>query len=187
VFTSADEAREYFDSLISEKRQIVVECDVAISALESAHEYIEGVITESESGDLLPSASSFEIDLFDRQMMISDRIGEREDMRLRAESSIDGLEWERDDLVQGLEQREHDREDAEDSDTDGDDGISDHDQEMAAAYYDEVLGPVDNSRIEIMSEAEDARQEMWARYVDNILGDVDNSGIVILPDPDDVV
>ena len=166
MFTSADEARDYYDSRISEKRQIVVDCDIAISALESAHEYIEGVLTETESGDLLPSASSFEIDLFDRQMMISDRIGEREDMRLRAEFSADDLESERDSVVESIEEREE--EEAEEE----------RREDEAAAHFDEVLGPVDNSGVQVY----DSEADWAAAHADEVLGPVDNSGVRIYED-----
>ncbi len=152
MFASADEARDYYDFRISEKKDLVVECDVAISALQSAYDYIEGVLTESESGDLLPSASSFEIDLFDRQMMISDRIGEREEMRTRAEFSVDDLEQERDVVVADLEEREAEAAEG------GDDDLEGVESDEAAQYFDEVLGPVDNSSVTIYED-----EEAWAR------------------------
>lgn len=78
-------------------------------------------MAESESGDLLPSASSYDIGLFDRQMMISDRIGEREEMRSRAQFSADDLEAERDSVVGDLEEREAEAEADDDSDGDVED------------------------------------------------------------------
>jgi len=189
VFATADEARDHYDALIADKQRDVEECDIALSSLNSAYEYLELVINEQETGDLLPSASSYEIDLFDRQMMISDRIGEREDMRLRAELAVEDFEFERDAVVSDLEQREDEADEsdeigagdggAEVVEPDDDEGRQ---QAEAAAYFDEVFGPIDNSGVEIISEAEDGRQELWARYVDNVLGPVDNSGIEFVDD-----
>lgn len=189
MFATADEARDHYDALIADKQRDVEECDIALSSLNSAYEYLELVINEQETGDLLPSASSYEIDLFDRQMMISDRIGEREDMRLRAELAVEDFEFERDAVVSDLEQREDEADEsdeigagdggAEVVEPDDDEGRQ---QAEAAAYFDEVFGPIDNSGVEIISEAEDGRQELWARYVDNVLGPVDNSGIEFVDD-----
>lgn len=179
MFSSADEVRDYFDPLISEKREIVVECDIALSALNSAYEYIGGVIDETETGDLLPSSSSFEIDLFDRQMRISDRIGEREDMRLRAEISADELVSERDDFIADVELEQRDDEESQD---DGEEE-EERQQDEAAAYFDEVLGPVDNSGVHVYEGEED-----WAAaHFDEVFGPVDNSGVRIYADEEEWV
>lgn len=195
VFASADEARDHYDSLISEKQRVVVECDVALSSLESAYEYIEGVLTETETGDLLPSASSLEVDLFDRQMMISDRIGEREDMRLRAEIAVDDLESERDVVVASVEEREEEEEQAEGDGVDGDDAVlAEVDELLGVKYVDGDPSRVDNSHVEFIDEDEYAVQEMWLRYTDNLLGvryvdgdsgRVDNSHVVVLDDTEE--
>ncbi|WP_454712988.1 hypothetical protein [Cupriavidus nantongensis] len=172
MFASADEARDYYDFRISEKRDLVVECDIAISALQSAYDYIEGVLGETETGDLLPSASSYEIDLFDRQMMISDRIGEREEMRTRAEFSVEDLEQERDSVVADLEEREAEAAEG------GDDDVESAEADEAAQYFDDVLGPVDNSGVHVYES-----EEEWAgAQFDEVVGPVDNSGVTIYED-----
>lgn len=114
-YTTAEECRDYFDDAIAQKQHVVDECEVALRSLNAAYDYLEEVISERDSGTHLPSASSLLVTLFDRQMLISDRIGVREDMKQRAEISIENLEDERDSSVEDLERAEEEAAEADEA------------------------------------------------------------------------
>ncbi len=114
-YQTAEECRDYYDDLMAAKQHVVDECESAMRSLNVAHDYLEEIISGRDSGDYLPSASSLSVDLVDRQALIWDRIGEREEMKIRAEISIENLEEERDAEVESLELLEQQREEAEEA------------------------------------------------------------------------
>jgi len=105
-FGTFEEAEDYYGDRMAEKQHVVDECEVALRSLNAAFDYIEGVMADRESGDLLPSASSFAVNLGERLMMVSDRIVIREEMQATAESSIHSLEEELDMIRDDFADRE---------------------------------------------------------------------------------
>lgn len=62
-----------------------------------AHDYLEEVITERESGDLLPYSTSRDVDdLSDRQIQISDRLSYHQELLDRVQDRLDRWEDDRD-------------------------------------------------------------------------------------------
>ena len=114
-YQTAEECRDYYDDLMAAKQHVVDECESAMRSLNVAYDYLEEIISGRDSGDYLPSASSLSVDLVERQALIWDRIGEREEMKIRAEISIENLEDERDSEVESLELLEQQREEAEEA------------------------------------------------------------------------
>lgn len=121
-YATAEEAQDSYQDSIAEQQHVIDECEVALGSLNAASDYIENVIAERESGDLLPSASSLDVDLGYRVLLISDRIGEREDMKSRAEWSIVSLEEELELVLEEIADREADEGDDELDDMENIDG-----------------------------------------------------------------
>ncbi|WP_029307895.1 hypothetical protein [Cupriavidus metallidurans] len=111
-FVDLEEAEDYYADRIAVRQHEVDECEQALGSLNVAHDYLEEVINARDSGDMLPSSSSRSVeDLVERQLLISDRIGLREEMKTVAEYSIEGLEEELDSIRDDFAQREAEGED----------------------------------------------------------------------------
>ncbi|MFJ4290332.1 hypothetical protein ACIP1U_11155 [Cupriavidus sp. NPDC089707] len=99
MFETAEELRAHWDEDKERLEEEVEHLGEVLRYLGVAYDYLEEVLADRDSGDMLPSSSSRDLDdLFNRQMQISDRMAYREEERDRAQDKLDrweeDLEWE---------------------------------------------------------------------------------------------